>query len=248
MLKRLPWLISLFAILSVFFLVGLIFFQFPFPLYPLVSWKDVIDLITPFSIVPLYWLMFKAASRRSPGWLEDVAFITLSSLWVLGQGMHLTANSIGNLTEYYSESGRLNILDTNIYALTYFFDEKLGHYLWHTAIIGMAVLLIVREWRVPSGETASRWVLVAAGLLHGGTLFIIFVEGQTTPLGFPFALLASLVLLALGARKFKERPLLVFFSTSFFAAAILMAIWGFYFHGFPELSEFSVFNIPQIYR
>jgi len=248
MIKRLPWLIILFAILSAFFLVGLIFFQSPFPLYPLVSWKDVIDLITPFIIIPLYGLMFKAASRGGPGWLKEMAFITLTSLWVLGQGMHLTANSIGNLTEYFSESGRLDILDTNIYALTYFFDEKLGHYLWHAAILGLAVLLIVREWRFPSGGTAPRWVLGLAGLLYGGTLFIIFVEGQTTPLGFPFSLIASLVLLVLGVRKFKERPLLVFFFTSLLAAAILMTVWGIYFHGFPELSEFSAFNFPKVYR
>ena len=45
--------------------------------------------LTPFVMVPLYWLLFREAADRAPG--RIIAFLLLAALWVEGHGMHLSA-------------------------------------------------------------------------------------------------------------------------------------------------------------
>ncbi len=65
-------------------------------------------------------------------------------------------------------------------------DEHLSHYIWHIGIIGLAALLIYRDWRRPADTPTRWWSTVLAGLLYGFLLFCIFLEGQTVMLGLPF--------------------------------------------------------------
>ncbi len=89
--------------------------------------------------------------------------------------MHLGANAIGHhLSDF---------ILTDAYRLTYVIDEVLSHYIWHVGIVGMALFLLYVQWKNPS---AASWkpgvVVVLAAVLHGLTLFLIFIEVWNLPL------------------------------------------------------------------
>ena len=65
-MKRMSLLTLVFAILSLIFFLGLVFLRTPFSLYPLMSYQDALDLLTPLILIPIYWLMFKYASGKPP--------------------------------------------------------------------------------------------------------------------------------------------------------------------------------------
>jgi len=124
-MKRQSRLILVFAILSVVFFLLLIFFRTPFALYPLMSIQDALDLLTPLVLIPLYWLLFKSAAADESNKIEEVAFMVLSAVWVMGHGMHLAANSVNNLAETLASNQVIDITGTDIYKLTYYIDEHL---------------------------------------------------------------------------------------------------------------------------
>ena len=141
-------------------------------------------LVALFGLLPLYWLLFVNCCDEPPSQPETLVFIVLCGLWAMGQGMHLVANSIGHLL---AKGG-------DVYTLTYFYDEVLSHYLWHLGIVGLAVLLLARAWRCPyAGESGYAWPVILAGIIHGLTLFIVFIEAGTAPLGIAFSLIVALV-------------------------------------------------------
>ena len=110
--------------------------------------------------------------------------MVFTAFWVLGKGMQLTANSIGHLTA--------NMTGSDVYNLIYFYDEVLGHYLWHLGLIGFSALLIYHQWKNPFAEGKSlNWQNILAGIIYGFTFFAMVVEGQTTLMGVPFASLAA---------------------------------------------------------
>jgi hypothetical protein len=153
----------------------------------------------------------------------------LAALWVQGQSIHLAANSIGHLLKEMTGS--------DAYVLTYFYDETLGHILWHAGVMGLSALLLIRQWQNPfSGEKASLGLLLPAGIIHGLTFFVIVIEGGTALLGIPFALIVILAGLIWGRGKFREQPLLLFFLVSYIVALLFFAGWGIYWRGLPEFS------------
>ena len=236
-MKRLSLLTLVFAILSLVFIILLVFLRFKFPLYPLVSYQDAIDILTPLVLIPLYWLLFKYSSGDQPSLGEEIIFIVFAGLWVEGQGMHLSANSIDNLIEGLARSQVINIKSTDIYNLTYFLDEHLSHYMWHIGLVGLAVLLVYREWRRPAGATTAWWAVVPAGIIYGFTCFCIFLEGQSVVLGLPFAAIGLAFALIMGRRKLGQRPVLAFFFIVSLLAFLLFTGWGLYWGGFPQFSD-----------
>ncbi len=231
----------LFAILSLVFFILLVFLRIPFPLYPLMSYQDAFDLLTPVVLIPVYWLLFKFATGMAPSLAEEITFVVLAAIWVEGQGMHLAANSINNLIGVLSQSGQIDVTGSDIFNLTYFYDELLGHYVWHIGVLGLAALLIYREWRQPAGVPTTWWATILAGIVYGSTLFVITNEGQTVPIGLPFALLVTLYGLLWGRKKLGQKPLLAFFTVSCLLASLLYIGWGLYWGGFPEFGEVGIF-------
>jgi hypothetical protein len=236
-MKRLSLLTLVFAILFAVFFLLLIFFRVPFSLYPLMSYQDVLDLLTPLVLIPIYWLLFKYEARGDSPLSEEIAFMVLASLWVLGQGMHLAANSVDNLAEALANSQMLDITGSDIYTLTYFLDEHLSHYLWHLGILGLTALLIYREWKRPAGVKPSWWATILAGFIYGFTSFCIFLEGQTVLLGLPFTVGIVLLTLIWGRKRLTQQPILGFFFIACVVAVALFTIWGLYWGGFPQFSE-----------
>jgi hypothetical protein len=228
--KRLSLLALAFAVLSTVFFLLLIFLRIPFSLYPLMSFQDAVDLVTPLVLIPIYWLLFKYAASSESSRVEEMAFMVLAALWVLGHGMHLSANSVNNLAEALAKQQVIDITGTSIYQLTYFYDEHLSHYLWHIGVLGLAGLLIYQEWRHPAGLPTIWWAAVLAGLIYGFTYFCIFLEGQTVRWVSPSSVL---LLTCLGMRKrLALRPLLAFFFIVYGGSSVVLRLglyWRFQF-------------------
>lgn len=229
-MKRLSLFILVFAIAFAIFFFGPPLLSQQFGAYPLMKNGDVFDLLTPLVLIPLYWLMFRIEENKRPSLKEILAFVVLAAFWVEGQGMHLAANSIGHLLE--------EVKGSDVYNLTYFYDEVLSHYFWHFGIVGLSALVIFRQWRNPFTEgRAAMWLPILAGVIHGFAFFVIVVEAGTAPLGVAFAALAALFVLVWGRKNLRFQPLLLFFLTSYLLALLLFAGWGIYWQGLPQFSE-----------
>ena len=236
-MKRLPLLTLIFAILSLVFIILLVFLRIKFPLYPLVSYQDVFDILTPLVLIPIYWLLFRHAANNETSLGEEIAFMLLAAIWVEGQGIHLSANSIDNLIDALARNQVIDIKTTDIYHLTYFFDEHLGHYMWHIGMLGLAALLIYHEWRRPAGLLTSWGTAILAGIVYGVSYFCIFIEGQTVALGLPFALIVVMYALIWSRKMLAQRPVLAFFFVTCLVAILLFTGWGLYWGGFPQFSD-----------
>jgi hypothetical protein len=236
-MKRVSIQTLYFAILSLVFIILLVFLRFMFQPYPLISYQDVFDLLTPLVLIPFYWLLFKRASNEQASLAEEVTFLVLAAFWVEGQGMHLSANSINNLIGNLAKNQVIDITPTDIYQLTNFLDEFLSHYLWHIGLIGLAALLITREVRRPAGNPTVWWAATVAGIIYGFSYFSVFLEGNTLAIGLPFSLLVIVFTLVSERKKLAQRPILAFFFISCLLAFLLFAGWGLYWGGFPEFSD-----------
>lgn len=229
-MKRLFGLTLVFAILFLVFILVPPMTGTPFGLYPLMKNSDVIDLFTPLVLIPIYWLLFEIRPGATASRRESIVFMVIAALWVLGQGMHLAANSIGHLVPGPETS--------DLYRLTYFYDERLSHILWHAAIIAMMALLLYRQWRHPfindSGGTALG---VIGGILYGITFFLAEIEGATVAFGFPVAILVTIFGLIWGRKDFGNQPLLLFFFVACMVMVLFFAGWGIYWGYWPEPSQ-----------
>ncbi len=226
-----------FSVISFIFFLLLVFLREEFPVYPLLNYQDVFDLLFPLVVLPFYWLMFKSASDQGLKLSEEIIFVILAGIWAEGHGMHLAANAINNLLGSLAERGVIDVTSTDIYLLTDFFDEHLSHILWHLGVVGLAALIIYREWRHPAAAQMAYWVQIAAGILYGLTLFCIFLEGGTVWIGLPVTVFLILLVLLGGRRKLNNHPMLTFFFAAGVFAFLLFAGWGIYWGGFPQFSE-----------
>lgn len=236
-MKRVSLLTLVFAVLFAFFFLGLIFFRFPFPLYPLMSYQDAIDLLTPLVLIPIYWLMFRTCAKSETSRAMQIAFMVIAALWVLGHGMHLSANSVNNLSEKLAADNTVDILNTDIYTLTYFYDEELSHYLWHAGILGMAALLAYNVYQRPASMPVN-WALTGVGgVIYGFASFCLHVEGQTGYFGYLFSVVFVALVLIHARKKISTHPLLAFFFIAYLLATILFTVWLAIWGGLPEFSD-----------
>ncbi len=229
-MKRLSIVIIIFAIAFTVLFICPPFLDKPFVFYPLMKVADVFDVLTPLVLLPLYWLLFRMGQPKPINLSGMVIFFIFAALWVQGQGMHLSANSIHHLVE--------GMEATDVYTLTYFYDEVLSHYIWHIGIMGLSAFIIYRQWQNSyTDEQVPLWPILLAGVIHGFTLFLIVIEAGTAPLGVTFALLAGLFGLIWGRGKMRQRPVATFFFISYFVATLFFIGWGIYWQGLPQFSE-----------
>ncbi len=219
-------LILLFAVAFGVFIIVPAFLSQPFPPYPLMHVADAFDLLTPFVLMAVYWRLFRD-TQDAPGRRLTLPFVLLGSLWVAGQAMHLAANSINNL---------LGEGSTSVNTLVHFYDEVLSHYMWHLGIIGLSVLLIVREGNA-SAPTVDRRLVLPAAVVYGLTFFLAVNEGGTVPLGLPAAAIIVFGLWRYRREAIRNRPLAAFFFAGYALALLLLVGWGIYWGGFPEFTD-----------
>lgn len=234
-MSRLSRFALTFSILFAVFIISPALFNKHFGPYPLMNTGDVIDVFTPFILIPLYWVLFQVDQEKTPRPGETIVFLVLATFWVAGQGMHLTANSIGHLLKEMKSS--------DVYTLTKFYDEVLSHYFWHFGLVGLSALLIYRQWQHPFvGERSGLALATLAGFIHGFSYFVTVVEARTAPLGVPFAILVTVFTLVWGRKKLREQPLLAFFFAAHLVATILFAGWAVYWGGLPEFSAVGIID------
>lgn len=234
-MKRLSLFILIFSIAFALFFFGPPLLSKQFGVYPLMKVGDFFDIFTPLILMPLYWLLFRLDANKAPGLKENLIFLLLVAFWVEGQGIHLSANSIGHFLK--------DMTGSDIYNLSSFYDEVLSHYLWHFGLFGLSALIIFRQWKNPFTEgQAVSWLLILAGIIHGFTLFVIVIEGRTTPLGVPFVILVTSLGLIWGWKRFSQQPLLLFFFVACLVATVFFTGWGIYWHGLPEFSEVGIID------
>lgn len=234
-MKRLSLYVLVFSIAFIMFFMAPPLLNKQFGLYPVMKVGDVFDLFTPLVLIPLYWLMYRLDGSKAIGLRGSLIFMVFAAFWAAGQGMHLSANSIGHLLK--------DMKGSDIYNLTNFYDEVLSHYLWHSGVLGLSAVLIYHQWQNPSTEgQAMPWIVRSAGIIYGFAYFVIVIEGATTPMGVPFAVLASLFILIWERKKLSQQPLLVFFLIAYLLATVLFAGWGIYWHGLPEFSKVGIID------
>ena len=225
-------LILLFALAFALLIAGLPFLDQTFTGYPLMHWADVVDIATPLVLMPLYWVLFTDAGRVYRALPLALAFAVLAALWVEGQGMHLSANSISNL---------LGTGTTDVHTLVHFYDEVLSHYLWGLGIISMSALLLAAPYGDPVSAPAPSWVIIVpAAALYGFTYFALIVEGGTVPLGLPAAVLVVVWLLVRKRNDIKTMNLIGFFFVAYAIALLLFAVWFARWGGFPQFSQLGL--------
>ena len=231
-MKRLSILTLVFAILFLIFVIVLVFLRVPFQLYPLMSWQDVIDILAPLVLIPIYFLLYRIDLKIPFNFSGLILFIVFATFWVAGHGMHLSANSINNLL---AQSG----MDTgNIYKLTYFLDEYLSHYIWHIGIVGLSALLVYRQWENPFIEGKAMLLpIVLGGLIYGFSYFLIIMEGNTAPLGVTFSIIVTLFILIWARKGLSQQPVVTFFLVSYALSTILFLIWGVMWGGLPPIMD-----------
>lgn len=239
-MKRLSVIALILAILFAILFLGLVFFRIPFVLYPLMSWQDALDILTVLILLPLFWVLFKNSSSRQPSLTEELIFILFSALWVFGHGMHLSANSIDNLIEGLAKKQMIDITSTDVYTLTYFYDESLSHFLRDIGLVGFIAVMIYHEWKSPAGVTTSWWMSILGGIIFGISFFLVYLEGNTVAIGFPFAVIVTLLTLIWGRKRLAHQPVLAFFFITFLTAALFYIGWGIYFGGWPPPSELGL--------
>ena len=179
---------------------------------------DLLDFLAPLILIPLGWLLFRAASPQPPSAVHSGLFMLLAVVWVQGQAAHLAANAIGHLV---TGPGQLQ-------ALVHYLDEELSHQLWHGAVIGLAALTMRRAWLGTPQAVVGRTIaaVVSGAILFGATFFSMVVEGVTWPFGLPAAALLFVVgVVATRGRPF-SRPVIGYFVLAFAVALLLSATWA----------------------
>jgi hypothetical protein len=224
-------LAMLFAIAFIVLFLAPPLLPYTFPPYPLIHWADVVDLLTPLVLIPLYWLLF--ASARVPATvLWTLAFLVLAAAWVEGHGIHLAANAIGHLNQSQPGAAR---------DLTEFWDEKFSHYLWHAAALALSGLVIGRHVRAPDPAGGPWWPGIVAAVVYGFAIFLIGDEGGTPPLVVPFAAAVTVAAVRIGRRRLLASPVLAMFGLGYPVALALFAIWLVYWGGtLPQFSEIGL--------
>jgi hypothetical protein len=108
--------------------------------------------------------------------------------------------------------------------LTEFWDERFGHYLWHSAALGLSALVLIAAARAPDVRADVRWFGIAGAVVYGFALFLIGDEGGTAPLMIVFG--AAFVVAGWSIRKrVLASPALTMFAGGYALMIVLFAIW-----------------------
>lgn len=175
-------------------------------------WEDFADLLTPFVVAGP---MLAVLARASAGRRTWTAALAGAGLFVQGHGVHLSANSIS-----YARGDA---------APAYLWDEVIGHALW---FVGLTVLAVAVAHAVRPLPLRAGPVAVVLALAVGVTWAANVVEAGHVPLGA--ALAAGLVVYGWRTRDRAAGGLLLL---AFSLSLALVAAWGVWQAGFPQLSE-----------
>lgn len=196
--------------------------------------QEAADLLTPLIAMPLLVLAIEltgGATTRS-----RVILVSFIALWVAGQGIHLTANAIGDV---FSEGPERDAFyATAVGRLDHFLDEDLSHWMWHVAWVGLlgALLLAGVRGAGEAGRTSRGTMAIAtvAGILHGFTWFVVSDEGETWPLAIPATIVVLVLAFLMRHRGGAGRVVTTFLIVGAVVTLALYAIWIAYAGWYPQ--------------
>ena len=180
---------------------------------------DVVNLVTPLALIPLYWAVLQTSSDEPDAPRENLVFLFVLLCCAGAQGMSLAAYSTGHFVGVIP-GGVLRPQNT-------FFDQVLRHYLWHFQLLVLSALVIYHQGQhLFREESAARHLVTVAAFIHGVSYFVTAVEARTIPSGAAFAVLATIGSVVWARVSRGKQPLPAFFSITFAAAAILFTGWA----------------------
>lgn len=173
-------------------------------------WADWIDLLTPYVVLlPAAAALHAGRAGRRAWAIYLVGAIT----YVEGHGIHLAANSVGNVAPG---------------DVAHLWDEIIGHYLWYTGIALVFAALAMTLARRPAPRGIVPYVLA---VLVGVTTTTNALEGNTALLDLAYA--AGFLAWGWRTRHGLGRLLIAAFAP----AAVLLIGYGVWHGGFPQPSE-----------
>ena len=173
-------------------------------------WADWVDLAVPYVVVGCAAATLAAASARKAEWVALGAF---GVLYTQGHGIHLAANSIGNVEPS---------------DIVHLWDEIVGHWLWYAGLAGIVAALALALSRAPA---PPRIWSVPLAAVFGFTIFTNSVEGGTAALGIA----TGVVFTVWGARTYGRATEVL--APAYGIALVCLVAWGAYWRGFPQFSE-----------
>jgi len=182
---------------------------------------DWVDLLTAYAVIgTAAMVMYRAVATR-PQW---VLFGVASVTFALGKGLHLSANSISNVSV-------TAVADATIVHL---WDEVVSHLIWYS---GLFLLLLSLAWVLQHVTMRVGLLDMAIAALVAITLVNNYIEGAQPWLGLVFLS----VLLAVGVRS-RPRPVARLLLVVGGLGLLLLLGWGLYWMVsdallFPEFSE-----------
>jgi len=182
---------------------------------------DWVDLLTAYAVIgTAAMVMYRAVATR-PQW---VLFGVASVTFALGKGLHLSANSISNVSV-------TAVADATIVHL---WDEVVSHLIWYS---GLFLLLLSLAWVLQHVTMRVGLLDMVIAALVAITLVNNYIEGAQPWLGLVFLS----VLLAVGVRS-RPRPVARLLLVVGGLGLLLLLGWGLYWMVsdallFPEFSE-----------
>ncbi|MDX6228255.1 MAG: hypothetical protein QOI76_1645 [Frankiales bacterium] len=176
-------------------------------------WADWIDLAVPYFVLGLAaWVLSGLTARRSSWVLLAAGGVVFTQ----GHGLHLSANSVGNVVPGPTE---------------HLWDEIVGHYLWYAGL-ALVIFAIARELApraLPTGRSLALAYLGAVAL--GVTIFDNLDEGGTVLAGS--FMVAAFVAYGWRFRATSGRLLFVAYGLT----GLALVGWGLYWGGWPQFSQ-----------
>jgi len=232
--KNLPSQLFVFGLAFAFFHIAPVFLNFEIRDKLMVA--DVFDLATPlvmvFLVLKLVFSPGETALSQHPAGIKWLLFLGVV-IFVEGHGIHLSANAIHRTLT--------SDMPPTLLSLTNFFDERLGHILWDSGNILLALAILTGNWRSesPALSPKQKFLIITGSACYGFTFFANAVEGQTVIFTLPYSALLFLVFCYLN-RKGKwnaaKTPAVLFFWVAAAVSLFFFTLWFVWQGGFPEFS------------
>lgn len=209
------------------------------------------DLADMLILAPIYgifliYLLYYMAKYEAPTALL-IAFIAFSFLFMYGHAMHVTANAINTYSTEVNDYR--DIIPQDSYALIFFLDERLSHFILFTAATGLigCWLLFEQIVEAPFLFPKNLVIILLIGIVYGFVQSYAAIEAQMVWVLYPM----FIILLALWFFFWRRSKLFLLeflrcypFSSFVVAMALFTFIitlaFGMLFAGFPQPSEIGL--------
>ncbi|MFC2026248.1 hypothetical protein ACFLUC_03535, partial [Chloroflexota bacterium] len=214
----------------------------------LIGYMRVVDAADMAILTPIYiFLMLYLANYMSNAGAPKsllVTFLVFAFVFIFGQAMHATGNSINTFATEVRDYKP--ILPKDLYALIFFLDERLSHLVLFAAVTGLVGCWFVFDQLAIADPLIPRItvLIVLIGVIYGVTQAYAIIEARMVWIVFPMVLTLMGMWVwfwrksNLPFRNFlTHRPFTTFVAIMSFTCIAAMILYGFYFGGFPQPSE-----------